>query len=330
MDDISTGPSSEESLPAKVQRTGEASSELPPTEQSSTHAADNEISAMTTTTTTTEPKVSKSQLKRKRRYEKRMAVKLRRKQQEKEARLARAIAEGRDLEAERRFQAEMTASGEGSKRRQEIWEKRKLPHTLNSFQIGLDCSFASLMTAKEINSLASQIRYCYSNNKRSRRPCLLAATSLEGETLEHLQNVCGFDDWHRRAFTGTKESLEEYYKNSMDRIVYLTSDSETTLTELEDSKIYVIGGIVDRNRLKRAAINRAEALGVSTGKLPLDEHLKKMQATRVLTVNHVFEIMIKYRENGKNWKKALLDVLPHRKEVRVLETKGDKTAVSTS
>ena len=325
MDDTSTGTNSRESRPAKVRRTAEA--RLSASEQLSTMPP-LEINA---TTTSEEPKMSKSQLKRKRRYEKKMEVKRRRKQQEKEAKVAKAIAEGRDLEAERRFQAERTASGEGNKQRQEIWEKYRLPHTLNSFQVGLDCSFASLMTSKEINSLASQIRYCYSNNKRSRRPCLLAATSLEGETLEHLQNVCGFDDWHKRAFTHTQESLKEFYKDRMEKIVYLTSDSETTLTELEDNKIYIIGGIVDRNRLKRAAINRAEALGVATAKLPLDEHLKKMQATRVLTVNHVFEIMIRYRENGKDWKKALLDVLPHRKEVRVLaETGSDKGAASTT
>jgi tRNA (guanine9-N1)-methyltransferase len=39
-----------------------------------------------------------------------------------------------------------------------------------------------------------------------------------------------------------------------------------------------------------------------------------MEATRVLTCNHVFEILIRYRENGHDWKKALMDTLPQRKE----------------
>merc|ERR1711935_1018033 len=57
-------------------------------------------------------------------------------------------------------------------------------------------------------------------------------------------------------------------------IVYLTSDSEKTLELLEDNTVYVIGGIVDRNRLKRATIDRAEQeLNVETAKLPLQEYL---------------------------------------------------------
>ena len=125
-----------------------------------------------------------------------------------------------------------------------------------------------------------------------------------------------FAEWHKRAFTCTSESLEDYYKDKMDRVVYLTSDSERTLTELENDKIYVVGGIVDRNRLKRAAITRAEALGLTTAKLPIEEHLKKMPSTRVLTCNHVFDILLKYKENGNDWEKALIDVLPHRKHVQ--------------
>jgi len=69
--------------------------------------------------------------------------------------------------------------------------------------------------------------------------------------------------------------------------------------------------------LKRAAIDRAEKIAVRTARLPIDEHLSKtMAATRVLTCNHVFELLLKYRENGRNWKKALMDVLPHRKDAK--------------
>lgn len=264
-----------------------------------------------------QPKMSKNQLKRKRRFEKLMQVKERRKLQEREAKRAKAAAQGRDLEEERRQLEERTKFGEGKKRRNELWLKHKLPMAEKSFEVCLDCSFESDMTPKEINSLALQIRYCYSNNKD--KPCFLAATSVAGQTLDHLKNVSGFEEWGNRAFTVTNQSLEKYYKDKMERIVYLTSDSESTLETLDNSKIYVIGGIVDRNRLKRAAITRANLLGVATAKLPIDEHLKKMEATRVLTCNHVFEILQKYRFNGNDWKKALLEVLPNRKEAEARE-----------
>ncbi|KAL3801631.1 hypothetical protein HJC23_013136 [Cyclotella cryptica] len=100
-------------------------------------------------------------------------------------------------------------------------------------------------------------------------------------------------------------------------LVYLTGDSPNILTTLDNDTTYVIGGIVDRNRLKRAAIDRAESLNISTARLPLDEHLDFKGSTRILTCNHVFEILLKYRENGyKDWRAAILSVLPGRKEVQ--------------
>jgi tRNA (guanine9-N1)-methyltransferase len=47
-------------------------------------------------------------------------------------------------------------------------------------------------------------------------------------------------------------------------------------------------------------------------KLPLKEHVK-MQGTTVLTVNHVYEILLKFRSTG-SWPEAF-GVLPDRKAV---------------
>jgi len=129
----------------------------------------------------------------------------------------------------------------------------------------------------------------------------------------------GFDEWPSRGFFSTDQSLEQLFESNLDNVIYLTSDSENVLENLDDSKIYVIGGIVDRNRLKRKALDRAEALGVKTAKFPLEENLGEMKSTRVLTCNHVFEILLKYREHGNDWKKALHAVLPKRKGAKLKE-----------
>lgn len=260
-------------------------------------------------------KLSKSQMKKKRRLEHKMAIKKRRKQQERETKAARAAAQGRDVEAERREQERRAREGVGKKRRDKRWAQR-LAAAANKFQVCVDCAFESSLTVKEINSLALQLRYCYATNRRVDVPCLLAATSVAGQTLGHLENVSGFAEWGTRGFTVTEKPLEEYYAERKSDLVYLTSDSDNVLKNLENDKIYIIGGIVDRNRLKRAALGRAETLQISTAKLPLDEHLQKMESTRVLTCNHVFDILMHFREH-RSWEQALISVLPDRKGAKL-------------
>jgi tRNA (guanine9-N1)-methyltransferase len=255
--------------------------------------------------------LSKNQQKKKRRLEKMMQVKLRRKQQEREARIARATAQGRDLAEERRVQAERQAKGAGKQRRDKRFAQR-LAEGRKSFQVCVDCHFESAMTTKEINSLALQLRYCYAANRRVDAPCLLAATSVTGQTRSHLERVAGFSEWGARGFACTSEPLEDFYQARRSDLVYLSSDSEHVLQELDPSKIYIIGGIVDRNRLQRATIQRAQSLQITTAKLPLDEYLQKMPSTRVLTTNHTFAILMHYREH-KSWEQALTSVLPQRK-----------------
>ena len=93
--------------------------------------------------------------------------------------------------------------------------------------------------------------------------------------------------------------------------MYLTSDAEETLTTLEPDTAYIIGGIVDRNSLKGATALKAQSQGVRAAKLPIKEHVA-MAATHVLTVNHVFELLLHYQRCG-SWGDAIAAVLPQRK-----------------
>ena len=279
-----------------------------------------------TTKASPEVTMSKSQQKKLLKRARIQEQKRERKEKERAAKRAKAAAQGRDLEAERIFLEQQTAAGHRKNRLQAEWDSEQLPRAKQSFQLCIDCSFEDEMTEKELYSLASQIRYCYSYNKNSPNPCLWAATSLTKKTLALLEKEAGYSEWIHRCYTGTPLSLEEYYKDNLKNVIYLTSDSDNTISELDNDKIYVIGGIVDRNRLKGIAMRRAQELGVATAKLPLEEHLEKMPATRILTTNHVFDIMLKYRECGNSWGEALQRVLPSRKEA---EFKKDATSKSS-
>lgn len=54
-------------------------------------------------------------------------------------------------------------------------------------------------------------------------------------------------NWKRVKFS---ESDYEVTQENKGNLVYLSSDSDYTLEELEEGKTYIVGGIVDRNRHK--------------------------------------------------------------------------------
>jgi len=88
------------------------------------------------------------------------------------------------------------------------------------------------------------------------------------------------------------------------KLVYLTADSPNTIEKLDSDKIYIIGGLVDHNRLKGATLNKAISEGISTAKLPLDEYIQ-LASRKVLAVNHVFAILLDVSEHG-DWEKIFL------------------------
>jgi tRNA (guanine9-N1)-methyltransferase len=94
-------------------------------------------------------------------------------------------------------------------------------------------------------------------------------------------------------------------------VVYLTSDSPHTLERLDPYTSYVVGGIVDRNREKGVCYERATARGIRTAKLPISEYME-MASRKVLTTNHVIEIMLKWLECG-DWGTAFANIIPKRK-----------------
>ncbi|KAE8910392.1 hypothetical protein PF005_g1401 [Phytophthora fragariae] len=181
-------------------------------------------------------------------------------------------------------------------------------------KVVIDCEFEEKMTEKEKKSLSQQIMFSYGVNRRSRTPMNAYITSLHGDIQKNLEKISGFQEW--QAFTGSSKSYLDLFKK--ESLVYLTADSPNTITKLSRDKVYIIGGIVDRNRLKGITYEKAVEQGIETAKLPLDAVVEMGSATRVLTVNHVFEILAQFSE-VKDWAQATLATLPSRKGAHLKE-----------
>ncbi|WEW59918.1 tRNA (guanine(9)-N(1))-methyltransferase [Emydomyces testavorans] len=204
----------------------------------------------------------------------------------------------------------------------------------------LDCDFDDLMLDKERKSLASQITRSYSDNSRSKYRAHLVVSCFNKLLKERFDTVLAkqYERWRGVTMTETdfisaaesaqsrmkqprggrlagmfasKAKVEKSKLEEEGEMIYLTSDSPETLTELKPYSTYIIGGLVDKNRHKGICYKRAIEKGVKTAKLPIGDYMQ-MSSRYVLATNHVVEIMIRWLELG-DWGKAFDQVIPKRK-----------------
>lgn len=183
-----------------------------------------------------------------------------------------------------------------------------MKNSLCKIRVAVDCSFDDLMVDKDINKLGQQLQYCYSSNRRAKEPLQLYLTSINGKTKDRLDRVGDYRGWDIQ--TDSKSYREIFIKNE---IVYLTSDSPNVLQSLTPDKVYVIGGLVDHNHHKSLCYNLAIENEVSHAQLPIGDYIQ-LSSRKVLTVNHVFEILLRYTET-ESWKEAFFQVIPKRKQI---------------
>lgn len=95
--------------------------------------------------------------------------------------------------------------------------------------------------------MVKQFAQCYAVNSRAAVPARLTLASLSGELAAGYTAMSGSDKWtlHR-----TAASYLDAFADRRADLVYLTADAEEELAELKAGDVYVVGGIVDRNRHK--------------------------------------------------------------------------------
>lgn len=134
-----------------------------------------------------------------------------------------------------------------------------------------------------------------------------ASPPLAPSTRTILKRMDGFE---RLPFDRTRRHFKECFDHSS--LVYLTAESPTVLDRLDPNDVYIIGGIVDHNRMKGLCHQLATNSNIRTARLPLPEFMVNDRRT-VITVNQVFEILVEFgsRADG-DWGKVFKAILPAR------------------
>ncbi|OQE29427.1 hypothetical protein PENSTE_c002G08985 [Penicillium steckii] len=241
-------------------------------------------------------------------------------------------------------EARATGGEEAVKAIRRQWEPTKSKFrrsTLMPFSIIIDCGYDDLMISKERISLSSQLTRIYSDNNRAPWRSNLIFSSFNKLLKERFETaVTCHENWKgiklipedfMHATTMAKDFMASprggqltgpfaKYSDAKPEdgeVIYLSSDSENTLTELKPYCTYIIGGLVDKNRHKAVCYKTALEKGVKTAKLPISQYIK-MSSRAVLTTNHVVDIMLQWMETG-DWGEAFMKVLPQRKGGKLLE-----------
>ncbi|KAF8914301.1 guanine-1-methyltransferase-domain-containing protein [Gymnopilus junonius] len=138
--------------------------------------------------------------------------------------------------------------------------------------------------------------------------------SSEIDSKEEQKDVVdsGPSSFGKAVGTSATKSAPKSLSVAQDKVIYLTADTEDELTELKPDEVYIIGGICDHNRYKNLCLNKAKESGVRTARLPIGRYLASLPTRKVLTVNQVFEILVKWVET-KDWEESLYAVIPKRK-----------------
>lgn len=144
--------------------------------------------------------------------------------------------------------------------------------------------------------MASQISYCYASNRQANIPVRnvihTSASLVSSPRLWPPLEKAPCERWIGCHWFGGH--LEEYLKvfqtgretgtsdeaavsapagidASTHKLVYLSADAEEELETLREDEVYIIGGIVDRNRYKVSCVIVLELLGTADRSEPLPE-----------------------------------------------------------
>ncbi|KAJ2659318.1 tRNA (guanine(9)-N(1))-methyltransferase [Coemansia sp. RSA 1200] len=201
--------------------------------------------------------------------------------------------------------------GEGENDTEETIERKSAPEQKHSgCRVVIDMDFDGRMSQREVRSVCAQVGRCYAVNRQTAAPVGLHITRLHGQARRHFDTAMAqHRNWDPEYVV--LEDAEYLDVFPADRLVYLTADSPNVIESLDPASVYVIGGIVDKNRFPRLTLEKAAAQGIAHAQLPIGKYVR-MATRKVMTVNQIFEMLVRFLAIG-DWERAFVDVIPSRK-----------------
>jgi tRNA (guanine9-N1)-methyltransferase len=178
--------------------------------------------------------------------------------------------------------------------------------------IVFDLGFVHVMNERDCRSTMSQLKFSYSILKRSgflMKPFVAsfdAAHAIFGP-------LASFEGFKRFPMPVDSRSYVECFPaaHAARNLIFLTADTDDVLSSIDPDHVYVIGAFVDHNVHKGLTKSAADTAGIRTARLPLVEHMDVGNLCKVLTINHVVDVLATFLKT-KSWKEAFA-VLPTRR-----------------
>ncbi|CAL1270826.1 unnamed protein product [Larinioides sclopetarius] len=250
----------------------------------------------------TQPVMSKNQLKKLEKHRRWLESKAQRKAKEKlkrKLKIQEAKETGRDLGPSRK-----------------LLKSLKMSESTCKLKICFDLSLADVMTDPEFSKAFKQLHRCYSINRRAPAPLQLYITGYSDSTKQKMSKMSGCFNWDVNFSSSRHTDVFE-----KEEIVYLTSDSPNVIDDLDNDKVYIIGALVDHNRLKNICYDKAMEDGVGHARLPLDMYFN-FKTRKVLTIDQVYLIFLRFTQS-KSWIDAVMETVPKRKGVEIKENSDE-------
>ena len=173
-----------------------------------------------------------------------------------------------------------------------------------------DLAFWDVMKETGRKSTVSQLKFAYSSLKKAEFPLRPVMTSLDTSD-QYLAGLAAYEGFKSIPPVTSPKHWSEVVDQKASKIVYLSADSTNLLQKIESNCTYVVGAFVDHNTKKGLTEENAKKFGVETARLPLDETIAVGNMCKVLTINHVTDVLVKFHETN-SWAEAFT-VLPTRR-----------------